>query len=57
MYENVSEGKYYRWQTFLESPIPLDDINSINKLIDIGNQFIEENDESINDIVKSFSIQ
>jgi hypothetical protein len=57
MYENVSEGKYYRWQTFLESPIPLDDINSINKLIDIGNQFIEENDESINYIVKSFSIQ
>jgi hypothetical protein len=56
MRDNIG-SRYHRWQTFLESPIPLDDLNSINKLIDIGNQFIEENDESITKIAKSFSVQ
>jgi hypothetical protein len=43
-----------RWQFYLDKVIELDEYAGLPYLIDIGKQFIEENDESIYDIVNLF---
>ena len=51
---NLLGERYQRWQIFFEQPIQLDNHTRIPVMLDMCNQFIEENDDAINEIVKIF---
>jgi hypothetical protein len=54
MMDKLGKERYKRWQIYLEKPFKLDDYGIIKELVNIGEQFIEENDDSINEIVRLF---
>ena len=46
--------KYTRWQTWLENPIRLDDFSeeSTNVMLEMANQYIEENEDSLGNVLE-----
>jgi predicted acylesterase/phospholipase RssA len=57
MRNSLGRERYKRWQVYFERPIRIDEYAYMSYMIDLCEQFIEDNDEAINQVVDLFDTE